>query len=67
MRESKSKYLLLRPVADSTDGPCLVVASNPSRMGLNPAEDWTRNTSHLSGWCRRCHSLYLPFWYVYCR
>ena len=48
MRESKSKYLLLRPVADSTDGPCLVVARDPSRMGLNPAEDWTKNTSHLS-------------------
>ena len=67
MRESKTKYLLRRLVADSTDGPGLLVACDPSRMGPNPTEDWTKNTSRVSGWCRGCQSFDLPFWYVYCR
>ena len=54
---SKIRYRLRRLVADSIDGLCLLVACDPSRVGMNATEDWIKDTSHTSGWCRWCQSV----------
>jgi cellobiose-specific phosphotransferase system component IIC len=53
-------------VTDSMDGPCLLVACDPSGMGTNLTKDWIRIlVTPVNTVCSI--RVYTPFWYVYCR